>query len=624
MSKNALSIKQLIGLSFTSLGALLLVLMYLSFQQYRELALETRKDAVLKISEIAESQILKDTDAQAKLLAESISSAKTLKKLVSRYIKGDRNQQILSDISRNLDQHFARRFVTSGILNVQKIRLYDLNFNLFATSNEGATGLPKQLPESLSPALSRIGSDRLMILDGFWLNNDTPYFSILAPLGGLKLQGYVELVLDPVHNLSQLATLSHKPIHIQSNNNSTLYQSEEWPELSNNWMVVSKSILNGDQQNILSVALADDVSGFNDRLLSIQYMSTFVVTFVFLLAATGLWIAFRFKLIKPMLRQQTYFEQYSKGNLDADIPIEGVSELQKMATQMKAFLNALIVDLGYVRNNSYCLEESATYISSLAHTTLEGMEQQNQQTVQTAVAIEQMCEAIDEVAKNASDATTKAHDASEHTSKGLSTVLEVIENTNSLAADIFANQAAIHDLGHKTDEIERVVDSIREIADQTNLLALNAAIEAARAGEKGRGFSVVADEVRSLAVKTQHATSEINQMTSAFRDSVRNTVELMEHSVKAAHNSIERSNNATTSLASITESINRIIEVNTLVATATEEQSVVSSQIKDSINEIRNVSQTTKENSDLSAGESLSLKRISDQLKESMMHYSLP
>ena len=205
--------------------------------------------------------------------------------------------------------------------------------------------------------------------------------------------------------------------------------------------------------------------------------------------------------------------------------------------------------------------------------------EQKDEVDKVATAMTQMSATVHEVARNATEAAEAAQRADEETSKGKMVVSQAIEAIDLLANEVNEAAQVIHRLEQDSDEIGAVLDVIRGIAEQTNLLALNAAIEAARAGEQGRGFAVVADEVRTLAQRTQQSTQEIQNMIERLQSGAQDAVKAMEQGRSRAQVGVEQAAEAGTSLETIAQAVGTISDMNTQIATAAEEQSVVAEEI---------------------------------------------
>jgi aerotaxis receptor len=241
---------------------------------------------------------------------------------------------------------------------------------------------------------------------------------------------------------------------------------------------------------------------------------------------------------------------------------------------------------------------------------------QSAETEQVAAAINEMAASIEEVAASAMNASRAAAQAATQTQDGQKMVAATSDSINTLEAEIQAAASVIEDLQGNTHQISQVLDVIRAIADQTNLLALNAAIEAARAGEQGRGFAVVADEVRSLAGRTQQSTSDIQDMISTLQQGAASAVDVMRASRDKARQSVSHAENAAMALVGIGEKVNQISEMNAQIATAVEQQSAVSEEINRSIIHIRDSAHLNAETGRTNQTSAQNVSRLSEALHE--------
>lgn len=285
------------------------------------------------------------------------------------------------------------------------------------------------------------------------------------------------------------------------------------------------------------------------------------------------------------------------------------SNLNKMSVSMKDLINN-------ISQSSNQMASSSEELSSTAEQMSRGMQQQTTQTSQIASATEEMSATVLEVARNTQSASSSANEASLTAKKGGEVVTRAINGMMSIAATVGQSARTIGDLGKSSDQIGKIVSVINNIADQTNLLALNAAIEAARAGEQGRGFAVVADEVRKLAEKTTKATTEIAAMIENIQNDTVAAVQAMDAGTKEVAEGVNLANQAGESLHVIIGTVDSVNDMIRQIATATEEQSAASEHISMGIEEIARVTRETSEGSDQTAKASHELSRKATELRK--------
>lgn len=262
------------------------------------------------------------------------------------------------------------------------------------------------------------------------------------------------------------------------------------------------------------------------------------------------------------------------------------------------------------------LSFTASHLSGVTESTNENIARQQIETDMVATAMNEMSTTVEEVARNASDAAAAAEQANDSANKGEAVAQESKVSIDALVSDINKASEVIENLEKQSSEITVVLDVIKGIAEQTNLLALNAAIEAARAGEQGRGFAVVADEVRSLATRTQSSAREIDEMIKALQDGVRSTVSVMEVASTKGGESSEKVEDTFSALKDIHRSVNIINDMNAQIATAAEEQSAVANEINQNIVSITQVADATTRDANDTQETSVKVATISQQLKE--------
>jgi methyl-accepting chemotaxis protein len=280
-------------------------------------------------------------------------------------------------------------------------------------------------------------------------------------------------------------------------------------------------------------------------------------------------------------------------DLTVQISIDQNDEIGRVASAYQAMMTRFREILRDVRDTSSDLQHNATQLANTTELTREGVTVQMRETDQVATASTEMTHAIEEVSRNAHQAADAANNANYETEKGNKVLEDAIKSIHSLAARIDAAGQVIKRVETDSASIGSVLDVIRGIAEQTNLLALNAAIEAARAGEQGRGFAVVADEVRSLAQRTQESTQEIQGMIERLQGGAREAVRSMADGSEEMERTMAQAALAGESLSAIKQAVSLINDMNTQIASATEEQMAVSQEISRNVVNISDVAKSS-------------------------------
>lgn len=307
--------------------------------------------------------------------------------------------------------------------------------------------------------------------------------------------------------------------------------------------------------------------------------------------------------------------ELAAGNLTARADIQSKDELGRIASSFNAMSEKFMKVVQEIGAATGHLASAAEETSAITEQTNSGIRQQQSETEQVATAMNEMNATVHEVSQNAARAAEAARNADEEANNGKQVVTHTIEVIDSLANEVEKATNVIHQLEDESDSIGSVLDVIRGIAEQTNLLALNAAIEAARAGEQGRGFAVVADEVRTLASRTQQSTAEIQAMIQKLQAGAANAVKVMDVSRTQAQESVEQVAKAGASLDIIVRGITTINDMNHQIASAAEEQSAVADEINKNIVNISQVAEQTSQGAQQTSQASEELARLAQQLQ---------
>ncbi|MBH3367613.1 methyl-accepting chemotaxis protein [Pseudomonas carnis] len=354
---------------------------------------------------------------------------------------------------------------------------------------------------------------------------------------------------------------------------------------------------NSEQVNAVLTRLLDinndDANATNQRAKD-QYDMAFDLVVGLLVVATALTLLFAWLLTRsitlPIAQALEAAEEVAEGNLTRPITVDGNDEAGRLLAAMAKMQHKLRDTLQRIAGSATQLASAAEELNAVTDESARGLTQQNNEIEQAATAVNEMTSAVEEVARNAVSTSEASRNATTSAGDGRDLVQETVSAIERMSTDVQATASLIGDLANESRDIGKVLDVIRGLADQTNLLALNAAIEAARAGEAGRGFAVVADEVRALAHRTQQSTSEIERMIGSIQTGTEHAVDSMRNSTERAESTLNIARGAGLSLDTINTAIVEINERNLVIASAAEEQAQVAREVDRNLVNIRDLS----------------------------------
>jgi len=321
------------------------------------------------------------------------------------------------------------------------------------------------------------------------------------------------------------------------------------------------------------------------------------------------------QIVIPLSQTLKVAERVAAGDLTHNLTSKRRDELGQLQRAMQSMTLGLRELIGGISDGVTQIASAAEELSAVTEQTSAGVNSQKIETDQVATAMNEMTATVQEVARNAEEASEAAVAADQQAREGDKVVGEAIAQIERLALEVGNSTAAMGDLKRESDKIGSVLDVIKSVAQQTNLLALNAAIEAARAGEAGRGFAVVADEVRSLAQRTQKSTEEIEELIVGLQNGTQHVATIMDNSRALTDSSVELTRRAGGSLESITRTVSAIQSMNQQIAAAAEQQTAVAEEINRSVLNVRDVSEQTSAASEETAASSVELARLGTQLQ---------
>ncbi|MGE9836824.1 methyl-accepting chemotaxis protein [Pseudomonas sp. UM16] len=386
---------------------------------------------------------------------------------------------------------------------------------------------------------------------------------------------------------------------------------------------------------------SEKINGVMDQLVSInteqtrqinqtaaeQYSDAVTLVISLLLTATALTLICALLLtrsiVKPISEALQVAERIAEGDLTRSIETQGQDEAARLLQAMAKMQNKLRDTLQLIAGSATQLASAAEELNSVTDESARGLQQQNNEIEQAATAVTEMTSAVEEVARNAVSTSEASKEATRSAGDGRDLVLETVNAIERMSVDVQGTAKLIGNLAEESRDIGKVLDVIRGLADQTNLLALNAAIEAARAGEAGRGFAVVADEVRALAHRTQQSTSEIERMVGSIQGGTEQAVNSMRNSTERAESTLNIARGAGLALDTITGAVTEINERNLVIASAAEEQAQVAREVDRNLVNINDLSVQSATGANQTSAASAELSRLAVDLSGLVARFSV-
>jgi len=364
-----------------------------------------------------------------------------------------------------------------------------------------------------------------------------------------------------------------------------------------------------------------DKAGSTSKALASQVGSTFNLVGFLLFVGVLVGFAGSFfisrAIVSPLAETKAAMEDIASGNGDLTkrIDVKGNDEIAQLANAFNHFASKVQEIVREVTNITTRVASASERLTVVTDETRKGADRQQQETDEVAIAVNEMAASGQEVARNANSAAEAAHNADVAADNGRQVVGHTIEAIDSLAREVKEAGVVIDRVEKDSESIGGVLDVIKGIAEQTNLLALNAAIEAARAGEQGRGFAVVADEVRTLASRTQQSTAEIQTMIERLQSGTRDAVNVMDQSREMAEATVGQAAKAGTSLEEINSAVTTIKDLNSQIACSAEEQSAVAEEINQKVVRISDITDQTAAGAQQTSSASNELNQLAETLK---------
>ncbi|RRJ84095.1 methyl-accepting chemotaxis protein [Aestuariirhabdus litorea] len=587
-------------------------------QNFFQAAVDSQKATLGRVLQVAVEQVQAEVADRSEELAAGLSKHKAVKKAVKAEDGGK--------LSLLMDDFFSQNLVTAGLVDLAKIRFYSEDGRFIGESAKGLSGLGRDMPLAMKEAFAgREGAERFKLIHATWIAEGENFHSVLTPLGGLKLVGFAEIVLRVSHNLSRVEELVHAPIQIRNLQGRELYRSDRWQQTLEEGHAFDVSYVLPSERGDAGVTLTtlEDNRAFIERARTHEQVGVALTLGVIVLGVLlAIWLLQRY-VFAPMTHLQEQMKACTEGDLTLEVVPEGLKDTQDMANSLQQLVSMLRSQVLLINQSAGEVSTSSGHIATVAAQTRAHSDMQKQEMEQSAEAIHEMTSAAQEIARSAQDAETSAHETQQVADEGALVVAESIDMVTQLSEEVNGASGTISQLARDVENIGTILDVIRGVAEQTNLLALNAAIEAARAGEQGRGFAVVADEVRNLAARTQGSTAEIQGMIESLQGGSLEAVNAMNASAERAQRCVEQIDKAGEALKSIKRSTDDISRANTQIASAAEEQSAVTEQINRSVDSVKDAAIDLAAGCTQMSGASGELNEASEQLQKLVARFKV-
>ena len=359
-----------------------------------------------------------------------------------------------------------------------------------------------------------------------------------------------------------------------------------------------------------------DVYGDSVKMVLALAIASVIATIVLALMLTR-------SIVGPISQALQVARTIASGDLSQRVQVEGSDEPAELLKALAAMRDSLSDTIEGISNASSQLASASEELNAVTEDSARGLRQQNNELEQAATAVNEMTAAVEEVARNAASTSDASRETDEHSRNGQDQVRQTVSSINALTNDLTETADNVESLAAEVNSITQMLDVIRAVAEQTNLLALNAAIEAARAGEQGRGFAVVADEVRALAHRTQQSTTEIEQMIGSVQKGASSAVQAMQGSTGLAATTLRLAQAAGEALEGVTRAVSSINERNLVIDSASGEQVQVAREVDRNLVNIRDLSTQSAAGAEQTNSASQELSRLAVQLRDLVARFRL-
>ncbi|MDA9557702.1 methyl-accepting chemotaxis protein [Vibrio sp.] len=577
------SIKSLITSILVALGLLVIVTTFVLVFYFKNIVYEIKQSDINRVVDTSAHSILDDIALNSSTLAQLVVKQKGFTRSV-------RNKDI-EKLEYLLDESFKQRIVTTNMIRLEHVRVYSTQGELIYASERGVKEVSDTPVNILGLVTSREGAERFKYQGYLWGTNERAYYSTFSPIGGLKLRGYIEIITSPTFNLRTIE--SHVNLNIQIiNNNEKHYQSSAWVD-SDDFLLSKYSLKTFNGQDIIEIVSQSDISDFMSNIQSlILKVTSLILVFIGLFIVGAIYLLHE-HLFKPLHSLVLNLNTVSQGKLEYTHLDSGLKEITIISNAIKKLIDSLKEMISSVVNSSNAVDIQLHQLETIVQKSSNISQKQNRSKLDLTESVCKLSEGIQVVKGSSSSAVDKVKFIQHDSIQGGEIIHSSISSLTNLSSIFKKSSDSAIVLKRTEADVIQLLDVIKGIAEQTNLLALNAAIEAARAGEQGRGFAVVADEVRRLASTTQESTIDIAEKINNFSAILTSVVEEIEIGNTQSNKSSEFALSASESISNIQNHITDISELNQGIYTSVEQEEHVVNKVEACVHDITEATEET-------------------------------
>ncbi len=578
-------------------GGLMMLVNNFTGNLIAERAKDTLSQTINQIIAVSVREIIWETESKLNYLASTIIRESDFRSTLTQLFQAPNNLDMRKKMSHILAEDLAnipRDTIGINRIDLTVIRIYDAQFTPLVESSQ--SGLPRELPNALRRLIHTKNNQHIEAVSDIWRHDESPFISILTPIRKNEIIGYLELVAELSPYLDQVERVTAQLTRIIGVNDKVFYASASLESMTDKLMPIRYELSDVLGETIVVIEQLISKDYFYEGMATAQkfsLLSGFGLALMSILFAT---YVIKKTILSPTKMLCERMQHLAQGNIEIDVaPVFVIRELSTLDQSLTGVVHFFRERIFSIWETGKLLSDAAKIVSTNAQGAVDDLRLQQQKVTEVTDATNELMNMAQAVTEHAQSTANSSKTANTRASEGDILVHQANESTEKLANDVHESAEKILQLSEDTKNASGILDEIQNISEQTNLLALNAAIEAARAGEQGRGFAVVADEVRTLAGRSHAATENVRTVLINLTDGIQQIVSVMNSS---QHQATETTNKVTElglGLNDIAQMVANINEMNTNIVSSAESQTQVTRQINDNLNNIREMASSVSD-----------------------------